>query len=463
MGWGKNLYELVRIPIKRPCKGYYLRWYYNGWHYWFFRPGSYSVVTEGEVYRTIGTRTLAMSSGQIDRGQAQAIRTIMNTREVYLLTIAGWMNIRLIPGSLIVHDNRHQGVEIEFVAIIGSKEISYDTGFTPVPGDGYLPEIPVVPPSTEYCERIIGTQIWMCKNWDSNYPGSKVYNNNEANRAIYGGLYSFAMVNNPGFAPAGWHVPELAEWQKLIDFIGELATAGGILKEEGIDHWDAGIDGTDDYGFAALGAGYWFDTYGYINLKKETYFWAPTDIGPNPYYIIRMTNASAAVAVHSIHPEHFNSVRLIKDTPSLDELKEMNTELFLQGVGGFNIGFYWSSTEFSNDRASGLNMAMSAVGNPLKSSTNYVRAFRSFTAGIGAYALRDVGPGGGLVFYIDGAGTTYYEAAATDQSISQAWSNIIAVAVTGTGSAIGTGYANTDLIINQAGHTDSAARICRIL
>ncbi len=51
-------------------------------------------------------------------------------------------------------------------------------------------------------------------------------------------------------------------------------------------------------------------------------------------------------------------------------------------------------------------------------------------------------------------------AATVDQSAGAAWSNILSTLV-GTGTAIGTGSANTTAIINQAGHTGSAAKICR--
>ena len=59
------LYELVHIPISRRCDGYYLRWYYNGWHYWLFRPGSIVVVTDGENYRTLGTKQMTIGSSQL--------------------------------------------------------------------------------------------------------------------------------------------------------------------------------------------------------------------------------------------------------------------------------------------------------------------------------------------------------------------------------------------------------------
>lgn len=149
--------------------------------------------------------------------------------------------------------------------------------------------------------------------------------------------------------------------------------------------------------------------------------------------------------------------------PSYDELNQMYVNLKLFSVGGFADAWYFSSSEYNASYAYaeqfyGGNMQQSYY----KYATIHVRACRSFVDIVGAYALRDTGPAGGLIFYIDGAGTTYYEAAPSDQSASQAWSNVIDVEIgaTAQGTAIGTGQANTTAIIGQVGHTDSAAKIC---
>lgn len=310
MGWGSDLYSLVRIPIRKACKGYYLRWYYNGWHYWFFQPGTLTVVTEGEKYRTIGTRKINMGSGQLTRGQADAIRTIMNTREVYLLTLAGWMNIRIEPGTLNVYNNQVAGAELEFTAVIGSREISYTDGYTPVPLVPSVESDPYVPGS---CEIVIGTQIWMCKNYDTNYPGSKVYNNDEANRAIYGGLYTFVMIKSPGFCPVGWHVPTLAEWQTLIDYVGGETIAGRELKEVGESHWGIGNVANDTHGFAALGAGMYSTEF--IFLTEYAKFWT-ADKTFGGVYTIEMSYTDIATQTILELATYFQSVRLIKDTPA---------------------------------------------------------------------------------------------------------------------------------------------------
>jgi hypothetical protein len=142
--------------------------------------------------------------------------------------------------------------------------------------------------------------------------------------------------------------------------------------------------------------------------------------------------------------------------PSQDEFEQIDFKLITYNVGGFNApSEYWTSGEY--DAIKGIAYS-SGAHTKLKTGLCKVRAVRTFTDETGNYNYRDTGPGGGLIFYING--TTYMEAAKTDQSAASTWSNITAVAVTGTGTAIGTGLTNTALIIAQSGHANSAAKLC---
>ena len=317
MRWAYADNALIRIPVRCAPDGYYLRWYYNGWHYWFFLPGLHVIDTEGERYRTLSTRRITVSSGQVTRGQAVAIRTIMNTREVYLWTDGGWAAIRIEPGSLKIYQSEVAGTEMEMTAIIGSREVTRTTGFSPVP--------PVTPvePSYPWCTTLIAIsdQVWMCKNYDIAYPGSKVYNNLETNRAPYGGLYTYDQVMAPGFVPAGWHVPTVAEWQTLITAVGGDAVAGGVLKEAGTLRWNApNTDAVDTYDFTAVGGGY-SSPSAFSMLKDQGMFWTadPYNTSPVPPNMfarsIRMNHDSGAVVIEYVPRSYFLSVRLIKDTP----------------------------------------------------------------------------------------------------------------------------------------------------
>lgn len=310
---------LQRIPIKAACNGYYLRWWYNGWHYWFFLPGDHTINTEGERYFTLSTRTITMSSGQVTREQAAAIRTIFFTKEVYLLGIAGWMEIRIDPGTPEIYNNMVAGTEIEITAHIGSREISYASGYTPVP------DLPVVAPSEPVmCELIIGTQIWACFNVDTDYPGSKVYGDDETKRSVFGGLYNWTQIMASGFCPEGWHVPTLAEWQTLINYLGGDATAGGHLKSIEASHWNAPNTGADDsVGFNARGAGvglidYWTHLISYAGQKGYAYLWTADDEPTSPTTharVIRMTYDSAEILkTYGNKLTEYLSVRLVKNS-----------------------------------------------------------------------------------------------------------------------------------------------------
>ena len=82
--------------------------------------------------------------------------------------------------------------------------------------------------------------------------------------------------------------------------------------------------------------------------------------------------------------------------------------------------------------------------------------------------IGETGPAGGLIFYDKGYvsdGWRYLEAAPSlwnggSGDPNQKWSNISTEMVT-TDTAIGTGLANSNFIISQPGHTESAAKLCR--
>jgi uncharacterized protein (TIGR02145 family) len=114
----------------------------------------------------------------------------------------------------------------------------------------------------------IGTQIWMKKNWNEDYPGSKIYDDLEANVDIYGRLYTHNQIMSSGFCPAGWHVPTEAEIDVLLTYIGGLMIGGGKLKEVGDSHWLTPNTSADDaFGFRALPGGKFDDVFSLLGAN----------------------------------------------------------------------------------------------------------------------------------------------------------------------------------------------------
>jgi len=102
----------------------------------------------------------------------------------------------------------------------------------------------------------IGTQVWMAENlkttkfddstaiplrldnkdWKALFtPAYFCYDNDEnANINTYGALYNWYAVSTNKLCPAGWHIPDDAEWTTLIKKLkGGERVAGGKLKETG--------------------------------------------------------------------------------------------------------------------------------------------------------------------------------------------------------------------------------------
>jgi|GEM_PF-927319 len=116
----------------------------------------------------------------------------------------------------------------------------------------------------------IGSQVWLKENLNSVHysdgtviPGAVAYDDSDSTAAVYGRLYTWnaAMKNSltpgaQGICPDGWHVPKHSEWTALDNFLGGSLVAGGMLKEEGLEHWlPPNTGATNSSGFTGLPAG----------------------------------------------------------------------------------------------------------------------------------------------------------------------------------------------------------------
>lgn len=151
----------------------------------------------------------------------------------------------------------------------------------------------------------IGDQIWMAENlrtsryndgtpipevsdqtqWDALTTGAFCwYNNDSASyENVYGKLYNFAVVQTGKLCPAGWHVPEMAEWSALANQFKEAGYSnelqGNELIEAGTVHWDTPF-GTNETGFTALPGGLRLaesspsSSVGFMDLGHYAYFYS---------------------------------------------------------------------------------------------------------------------------------------------------------------------------------------------
>ena len=146
---------------------------------------------------------------------------------------------------------------------------------------------------------VIGTQEWFAENLKTsryddgtpiNYPGAlnpiwaadtvgsyAWYNNDSSSyNSTYGKLYNwYAVDNSAGLCPSGWHVPSVAEFETLKDYLGGASVAGGEMKEVGTAHWNSPNTGaTNSSGFTALAGGLRQVNGNYDFMGEDADFWA---------------------------------------------------------------------------------------------------------------------------------------------------------------------------------------------
>lgn len=136
----------------------------------------------------------------------------------------------------------------------------------------------------------------------------------------FGGLYTWGEMMkytiNPsmrGICPIGFRPPAKEEFEALINYAGGSSIAGGRLKSQNSDFWQAPNSGaTDSYGFSALGSGT-LDNHVYGGLRQKTYFWTNTLHNPDSVYVVMPAYDTAAIAVVVKDLSVAASVRCIKE------------------------------------------------------------------------------------------------------------------------------------------------------
>ena len=145
------------------------------------------------------------------------------------------------------------------------------------------------------------------------------HGDNDANCAIYGGLYQWDELMNystssnanpsgrQGICPTGWHVPSDAEFCQMETFLdatvncantGWIGTdVGGKLKETGTSHWTSpNIGATNVSGFTALPGGLSYFGGGFISLSTYATFWSAAESSSSAawfrylYYTVTQVN-----------------------------------------------------------------------------------------------------------------------------------------------------------------------------
>ena len=153
-------------------------------------------------------------------------------------------------------------------------------------------------------------QEWMAENLNIKEVNKYgfCYDNQPYYCELYGMLYPWETAQK--MCPEGWRLPSKEDFEKLSENMGNSFTEGTRLRsKEGWPH----KDGTDNFGFNALPAGYKLASNDFRNMGEGAYFWTSSqteDGQPLSFSLIDMFDAESV----SINDRRYAlSIRCLKD------------------------------------------------------------------------------------------------------------------------------------------------------
>ena len=180
----------------------------------------------------------------------------------------------------------------------------------------------------------IGNLTWMAENLNYETETSACPDGDSRNCKRLGLLYTWAEAKT--VCPEGWRLPTKADFEALVNAAsGDAATSragnsgvvsnkvGAALKSR--DGWFKKGNGTDEFGFNALPAGYrvaiskaddgTISGGKFDGIGGYAYFWSATEDAENPesnaYYLF-LSFSSDAASLNSFAKEDYRSVRCVR-------------------------------------------------------------------------------------------------------------------------------------------------------
>jgi len=182
----------------------------------------------------------------------------------------------------------------------------------------------------------VGSQTWMADNLKTTRynNGSAVdggvvgYGGSAANINIYGGLYTYWVTNVATLCPAGWHVPVETDWATLRTFTGgdtySSNGTGYVFPTAGVKLKNIARNGTNDYGFSALGGGKFdIDTGSWAYTSLSSSYWWVANSAVDSTHAKSMNDSLDSYGLWIQYPRSKDarmSVRCVKDVPYVEDV-----------------------------------------------------------------------------------------------------------------------------------------------
>lgn len=275
------------------------------------------------------------------------------------------------------------------------------------------------------------------------------YDNSTTNGNIFGHLYNwYAAADSRNIAPAGWHVPTLAEWNILKDYLiangynydGTIENNKFAKALASTSYWyTSNIPGApgnnlnaNNYtGFTALPGGgrYGISTGDYFSLGIGSFWWTKTEITDIEAWYKVLFYGYSFMGNYGDYKKYGYSIRCIKsDLPEITTTAA-GTITSTSVASGGNI------SSDGNDPITARGICWNTTGNPTIADTKTTDG-----SGKGTFnsSITELNPG-----------TTYYICAYATNSVGTAYGNVITFKTTATKPTLTT-VVVTEITANSA-------------
>jgi uncharacterized protein (TIGR02145 family) len=151
-----------------------------------------------------------------------------------------------------------------------------------------------------------------------------VYEELAANLETYGRLYNwFAVDDERGLCPSGWHVPTDSEWMTMEMALGMSEVDANGTGLRGTDQgtqmkttygWNSGANGANSSGFSGLPGGYRDQNQTFAGVPTSGNWWCSAPNGSAKWYRTLSTD-NGELVYRGTNPERSGfSVRCIQDS-----------------------------------------------------------------------------------------------------------------------------------------------------
>lgn len=167
--------------------------------------------------------------------------------------------------------------------------------------------------TTKYCDGNIIPELTNDSLWlNATSSAWCWYDNDSIGHKDFGRLYNwYALGEGNGICPDGWRIPNLSDWQILLNTL-DSSKAGSQIRETGISHWTPpNKTATNSSGYTCLpGGGRYFEFYG---IGEIATIWTIEDENPQYPTFLTFSRPNNFYWILSQDENNGASVRCLKE------------------------------------------------------------------------------------------------------------------------------------------------------